>query len=161
MIPHSIAPAVDLAHRSEFVFVSTIQEAAGFPDTRVMFNLLKLRAKVLADGPATLDNPFSSWLGTNTSSQKIQHIRKIPRVCLYYVDTAAFEGLSLQGMVEEVQDQTIRAAIWMDEWEMFYPGGRDGGDFTLLRFNPVRGRYYHGLKVVEFDAASEHGRVQQ
>ena len=42
----------------------------------------------------------------------------------------------------------------MDEWAMFYPGGRDGGDFTLLRFNPLSGRYYHGLKVEEFDASA-------
>ena len=152
MIPAALAPAAGLAHRAEFVFVSTLQEEEGFPDCRVMFNLLKLRAEVLTDGPAALDSPFASWLGTNTSSLKVQQMRKNPRVSLYYADTAMFEGLSLQGTVEEVQDRAIRAALWMAAWEMFYPGGRDGGDFSLLRFTPLRGRYYYGLQVLAFDA---------
>jgi general stress protein 26 len=145
--------ALDLARRSGFVFVSTLQND-GFPDTRVMFNLLKLRAGILTGGPAALDSPFESWLGTNTSSQKVQQIRKDPRVCLYYADTDAFEGLTLQGTVEEIQDRGIKQAIWMDGWEMYYPGGLDGGDFTVLRFKPERGRYYHGLKVMEFNASA-------
>jgi hypothetical protein len=154
MLPESLAPAAGLAQRAEFVFVSTLEEDEGFPDCRVMFNLLRLRAEVLAAGPAALSNPFSSWLGTNTSSHKVQQMRKNPRVSLYYADTVTFEGLSLQGTVVEVQDQAIRAALWMDAWEMFYPGGRDGGDFSVLRFTPLRGRYYHGLRVLTFDAGT-------
>ncbi len=151
MDPEILAASMALIRRSDFVFVSTHHE--GFPDTRVMFNLLKLRAEALREGPAALAQPFASWLGTNTSSRKVGDIRKDPRICLYYTDTAAFEGLGLQGTVEEVFDQDVRTAIWDDAWEMYYPGGREGGDFTLLRFKPERGRYYHGLKVVEFDAA--------
>jgi len=148
-----IQPAIDLAHRSDFVYVSTLQ-MDGFPETRVMFNLLKLRADALAGGPARLDHPLASWLGTNTSSQKTQHIRRDPRVGLYYADTSSFEGLSLQGTVAEVLDKTVRAALWTEDWERFYPGGRDGGDFTVLRFEPLRGRYYHGLEVLAFEAGA-------
>lgn len=148
-----ISASLALARRSDFVFVSTLHDSNGYPDTRVMFNLLKLRAGILAEGPAALDKPFASWLGTNTSSQKVRHIRKDPRVCLNYTDTVSFEGLTLQGTVAEVLDPAIRQAIWTDAWEMYYPGGLDGGDFTVLHFSPERGRYYHGLKVVEFDAS--------
>ena len=151
MHPAALDAPLALARRADFVFVSTLHD--GFPDTRVMFNLLKLRADVLASGPAALDQPFASWLGTNTSSQKVRHVRRDPKVCLYYTDTATFEGLSLQGTVSEVRDPALRAAVWMEGWEMYYPGGLDGGDFTVLHFSPERGRYYHGMKVLEFDAS--------
>jgi len=138
--------------RSDFVFVSTLDGAEGFPETRVMFNLIKLRQEALSQPPASLPTPFDSWLGTNTSSQKVRQLRQDPRVCLYYADTATFEGLSLQGTVAEVLDPETRAALWMDGWETYYPGGRDGGDFSLFRFSPLRGRYYHGLQVTALEA---------
>ena len=153
-----LSSSLALTRRSDFVFVSTLHDGNGFPDTRVMFNLLKLRPGILEEGPAALDKPFASWLGTNTSSQKVRHIRKDPRVCLYYADTSTFEGLTIHGTVAEVLDSAIRKAIWMDSWEMYYPGGLEGGDFTVLHFSPERGRYYHGLKVSEFDASQ--ARIQ-
>ena len=143
--------AGDLIRRSDFVFVSTLQEPGGFPETRVMFNLARLRGDALDRGPAALSTPFETWLGTNTSSQKVGQLRRDPRLCLYYADTASFEGLSLQGTAEEVLAPEIRAALWMDGWEMYYPGGRDGGDFSVFRFQPLRGRYYHGLQVLPLD----------
>jgi Pyridoxamine 5'-phosphate oxidase like len=147
-----LTQALDLARRTGFVFVSTLQED-GAPDTRVMFNLLKLRPDLLGSGPAALGSPFATWLATNTSSHKVRHLRRDPRICLYHADTDTFEGLSLHGTVEDVTDRDIKAAIWMDGWDMYYPGGLDGGDFTVLRFKPGRGRYYHGLAVAEFDAS--------
>jgi general stress protein 26 len=149
-----LAASLALTRRADFVFVSTLREVDGSPDTRIMFNLLKLRAEILAAGPAALDSPFASWLGTNTASQKVRQIRKDSRLCLYYADTTAFEGLALHGTATETLDPLIRKTIWTDAWEMYYPGGLDGGDFTLFRFHPQHGRYYHGLKVLEFDATA-------
>lgn len=146
-----LAAASALVHRSDFVFLSTLD---GHPEIRVLFNLMKLRAEAVASGPAALGNPFAAWLATNTSSHKMGQIRRDPRACLYYADTAAFEGLSLQGELEEVLDAEIRRTLWTDAWTMYYPGGLDGGDFTLLRFRPAGGRYYHGLRVVAFDASA-------
>ena len=73
MHPAALDAPLALARRADFVFVSTLHD--GFPDTRVMFNLLKLRADVLTSCPAALDQPFASWLGTNTSSQKVRHVQ--------------------------------------------------------------------------------------
>ncbi len=67
-----------------------------------MFNLPKVQPVLLLDGPAALDKPFASWLGTNTSSQKVRHLRKDPRICLYDADTTSLEGLTLQGTAAEV-----------------------------------------------------------
>lgn len=143
--------ALALTMREKFVYVTTIDET-GFPETRVMFNLLKTRAKALSSGPAKVPVEFASYLGTNTSSRKIGQIRRDNRVCLYYSDNRGFSGCMVRGRVTEVTEQAIRKAIWMPTWNVYYYGGIDGGDYTVLRFMPESVRYYHGLKVHEFGA---------
>ncbi len=143
--------ALDLTLRSEFVYVTTLDDS-GFPETRVMFNLLKHRAKALSSGEAKVAKDFASYLGTNTSSRKVAQMRQDDRVCLYYSDNSSYEGCMIRGRVKEVSDSTIRKAIWTPAWDMYYYGGIDGGDFSLFEFIPESGRYYHNLKVTELDA---------
>jgi len=145
------AQALGLSMTEEFVYVTTLDET-GFPETRVMFNLLKTRGKALSSGPAKVPSEFASYLGTNTSSRKISHIRKDNRVCLYYSDNKGFFGCMVRGQFSEVSDPAIRKAIWTPSWNMYYPGGIDGGDFSLLYFKPEHIRFYHGLAVHDFDA---------
>lgn len=142
--------ALDLTLRSGFVYVTTLD--GGFPETRVMFNLLSHRAQALSSGDARVTRDFASYLGTNTSSRKVSQMREDDRVCLYYSDNEGYEGCMVRGRVREVTDPAIIAAVWTDDWNMYYHGGRDGGDFTLMAFVPVLVRYYHGLKVTAFDA---------
>ncbi len=151
-----IKAAFALSRRARFVYVTT-NGAGGYPNTRVMYNLLRIRAKAVAKGPAHLPEGFASWLGTNTSSVKVGEVRLDPRICLYYSDNRTFEGLTLTGRVEEVHDRDIKSALWMRGWDMYYKGGIDGGEFTVLRFVSELGRYYHGLRVVEFDASLPPG----
>ncbi len=148
----AVKAAFALSRRARFVYVTT-NGADGYPNTRVMYNLLRIRARAVTKGPARLPEGFSSWLGTNTSSVKVEDARRDPRVCLYYSDNRKFEGLTLTGRVEEVHDRSIRNALWMKGWDIYYKGGIDGGDFTVLRFVAERGRYYHALRVVEFNAS--------
>ena len=145
------AQALGLSMRERFVYATTLDET-GFPETRVMFNLLKTRGKALSFGPAKVPSEFASYLGTNMSSRKISQIRKDNRVCLYYSDNKGFYGCMVRGRVSEVSDPAIRKAIWTPAWNMYYPGGIDGGDFSLLYFNPEHIRFYHGLAVHDFDA---------
>ncbi len=152
----AIGAAFRLSRRARFVYVTT-NGADGYPNTRMMFNLLKFRAAPVAKGPARIAAGFSTWLGTNTSSRKVAEVRRDPRVCLYYSDTKTFEGLTLTGRVEEVHDRPIRHALWTKSWDIYYKGGVEGGDFTVLRFVPETGRYYHALRVVDFDAARANG----
>ncbi len=147
-----VQSAFNLVRRSRFVYVTT-NGSDGYPNTRVMFNLLKMRARAVAKGPASLPPGFAAWLGTNTSSVKTGEIRRDPRVCLYYAGLASWQGLTLTGTLEEVMDREVKASLWMKGWEMYYSGGLDGGDFTVFRFRPERGRYYHGRSVTAFDAS--------
>jgi len=141
--------ALALSLRAKFVYVTSV-DGSGFPETRVMFNLLKTRGKALSSGPAKVPSDFASYLGTNTSSRKVAQMRKDDRICLYYSDNAKFEGCMVRGRVSEVFDPAIRKAIWVRAWDMYYPGGIDGGDFSVLLFVPELVRYYHGLAVHEF-----------
>ncbi len=142
--------ALALTLREKFVYVTTLDE--GFPETRVMFNLLSQRAKALSYGDGKVPRDFASYLATNTSSRKVRQIRADNRVCLYYSDNDKYEGCMVRGRVAEVTDPKIIAAIWTDDWDMYYYGGRDGGDFTLMAFVPEHIQYYHGLKVTSIDA---------
>lgn len=142
--------ALALTLRSKFVYVTTLDE--GFPETRVMFNLLKHRAKALSSGSAKVPRDFATYLGTNTSSRKVSQMRKDDRVCLYYSDNRTFEGCMVRGRVRETGDGEIRKSVWTDSWNMYYHGGLDGGDFSLMSFVPETVRYYHGLKVTAFEA---------
>jgi general stress protein 26 len=142
--------ALALTKRSKFVYVTTVDQT-GFPETRVMFNLLKVRAKPLSSG-AAVKRDFANYIGTNTSSKKVAQMRKDDRVCLYYSDNLKFEGCMVRGRVVEVTDAEIRKAVWTPSWKMYYYGGIDGGDFSLLAFEPETVKYYHGLSVREFPA---------
>jgi general stress protein 26 len=141
--------AVELAFRVKFVYVSSLDEGGG-PETRVMFNLRDICGSAIRAGAAALPGDFETYLGTNTSSRKIAQFRSDPRVCLYYSDNESFQGLSLRGTLDEVADPAVKKAVWKPDWEMYYAGGFEGGDFSLFRFRPRAARYYHGMKVVEF-----------
>jgi general stress protein 26 len=143
--------ALKLVNRAKFVYLSSLDEDEG-PETRVLFNLRKARSEPLSTGPAALGDGFANYLGTNSSSRKAAQLRKDGRACLYYSDNARFEGCSVRGRLVEVADPDIKKAVYVKTWDMYYPGGLEGGDFSLFRLEPVSVRYYHGLKVFAFDA---------
>jgi general stress protein 26 len=146
-----------LMRRTELMTISTLDEE-GRPEARVVFNLLFHRSEAVERGPAALDPAgFEGYLGTNASSRKAAQLRRDGRCHLYFYDGATFQGLGLSGAMEEVTEAAVRAAVYIDAWDMYYPGGRDGGDFLLMRFKPETGRYYRGLGVVEFDAKRGSG----
>jgi general stress protein 26 len=149
--PEGWDPALKLVNRAKFVYLSSLDEDGG-PETRVLFNLRKARSEPLSAGPAALGDGFANYLGTNTSSRKVAQIRKDGRACLYYSDNARFEGCSVRGRLVEVADPEVRKAVYVKAWDMYYPGGLEGGDFSLFKFEPESVRYYHGLKAHAFDA---------
>jgi general stress protein 26 len=61
----------------------------------------------------------------------------------------------LKGIMEVVDDIEIKKEIWKDElndeFSKYYEGGRDGGDFIILKFTAETGRYYSGFKSEDFN----------
>lgn len=144
------AAALELSGRVDFVTLSLLDEGGG-PESRLLFNLRRLRAAAIAAGPAALAG-FATYLGTNTSSRKVALLRRDGRASLYYADYQSWEGCNVSGRIEELDDKAVKAALWTPDWEMYYHGGLDGGDFSVLKFTPERVRYYHGLACTGFDA---------
>jgi general stress protein 26 len=148
----AVRASLELATRVKFVHLA-LNGGDGTPDIRVVFNLKKRsRTGGLPKAFAPMADGFSTYIGTNKSSRKTAQAFADPRCALYYEDTVRYQGLTLYGTLESVEDRTVKAALWKIEWDMYYPGGLDGGDFQVFRFIPERGRYYHGLRVEEFAA---------
>ncbi len=143
--------ALDLAvvkqhvQAAELAYVATLNEE-GYPVSRVMFNLhnaehFPKQAAFLAG----LDEDFCIYLGTNAGSSKVSHIRRDARTSVYYHVPGSWQGMLVAGEAEVVSDMTIRRGLWQDEWSMYYQGGVEGTDFTVVRLCPVFAEYYHDM----------------
>ncbi len=142
--------SLELMEIAEAAYVTTIAPD-GFPQTRAMFNLRrKEQFPKLTDLFEKHKDDVLVYLTTNTSSSKIAHIKKNPKVSIYYCRPSEWRGLMLGGEVEIVTDKAIKEAIWQKEWEMYYPGGPHDPDHTVLRLLPMFARYYHQLNFANF-----------
>ena len=143
--------SIELMEIAEAAYVTTI-DPDGFPQTRAMFNL---RRKEQFPGLTRLfknhQGDFFVYLTTNTSSPKISHIKKNPKVSIYYCKPSEFRGLMLSGEMETVTDRVEKERVWQKGWEMYYPGGVHDPDHTVLRLRPMTAKYYHQLNSFHFD----------
>lgn len=133
----AIDRAEQLVERSPFVMVGSLGDQ-GFPNVKAMFRLEH-------DGIKTF------WLSTNTSSVRVSHLRDDARACLYFADTASFEGLLLVGEVTVRTDAAAKERLWQPGWERYYPEGPTDPDYCVLEFRAQRGNYYHNLDKMRFD----------
>ncbi len=129
---------------SPAVYVSTLDEK-GSPSTRAMFNLRRAEQfPSLTPLFAGHDQSLLALLSTNTSSEKIRHLRRDPRVSLYYCIPESFHGVMLSGVVAFESGLEIRRAIWQPGWEIYFPAGVEDPDFTVLSLAPRRVRGWLG-----------------
>jgi len=119
----------NLIDKQSVSFISSVDED-GYPNTKAML------APVKREGIKTF------YWHTNSPSMRIRQYRSNPKACIYFYDKRFFRGVMLKGVMEVVDDKDIKAAIWKDEFAMYYKGGMDGGDFILIRFTAESGRYY-------------------
>jgi general stress protein 26 len=126
-----------LMDRAKICLLGTNSED-GYPNIKAMMNLKHQGLKKI-------------WFSTNTSSRRVQQLRKDNRACVYYVDEKNFKGLMLIGKIEILQDLESRKMLWADGAEVYYPKGVEDPDYTVLGFTAVRGNYYHGLKNIDFE----------
>ncbi len=143
--------SLDLLVMAEAAIVTTVGPD-GFPQTRAMFNL---RRKKQFPGLASLfkdhQDDFLVYFTTNTSSPKIAHIKMNPKVSVYYCIPADFRGLMLSGEMEIVTDAQEKERVWQKGWELYYPGGPQDPDHTVLRLFPLTVKYYHQLNFFTFN----------
>lgn len=94
------------------------------------------------------------WFSTNTSSSRVRQFRKDPRASVYAVDMSDYRGLLLLGEVELLTDLAARERLWRQGFEIYYPGGIEDPDYTVLRFTATSANYYHGLRNITFSPDS-------
>jgi len=140
------------------VYLTTI-DPQGWPQTRALLNL-RNRAQFHGLGGYFKNHreDFLVLLGTNTSSNKIAHIRNNPRVSVYYCKPLDFRGLMLGGEAEIVTEGLLKEEIWQEGWTYYYPEGVGDPDYAVVVLHPQMGRYYHRLDTCEF-RLGEHGEA--
>ena len=133
----AMTKGLQLIESSEICLLGTNGED-GFPNIKAMLN-------------AKHEGINRIWLSTNTSSKRLQQLKKDNRACLYYVDDKDFKGLMLSGIIEILQDSKSRRMLWNDGDERYYLLGVEDPDYTVLCFTAHRGNYYHKLQNMTFE----------
>ena len=142
---------LDLMETSNAAYLTTI-DYNGFPITRAMFNLRNTEQfPEFNELFQNHENKFVIYISTNTSSSKVEHIKKNPKISVYFCDPDDFKGVMLGGTIEIVDDVDLKQKIWLDWWTKYYPKGVDDPDYTLLRLNPKQVRFYYRLNKAIFE----------
>ena len=124
----------------------------GYPHARAVSNLChKESYPLLTDFFAKRQNPFTQWIVTSTSSEKLKQLRKNPKSALYYCQANAFHGLMLGGDMEIIEDPSIKKALWQEPWKQFYTRGPEDPEYAVLCFKPISARGWHWDSIFEFD----------
>jgi len=118
-------------------FISSVDEN-GYPTTKAMLPPVK------REGIKTF------YWHTNSPSMRVRHYRNNPKACIYFCDKRYFRGVMLKGTMEVLDDKKIKKEIWKDDFSIYYKGGRDGGDFIIIKFTAESGRYYGNFKTEDF-----------
>ena len=140
-----------LMEESKAAILTTL-DADGFPITRAMFNLRnKEQFPEFSEFFKSQQSQFTIYISTNTSSSKVAHLSKNPKMSVYYCDPEDFKGFMLGGSVEIVDDIKVKKKIWLDWWTRYYPEGLEDPDYTLLRMEPTNARFYYKLNQVNFE----------
>ena len=133
----AMAEGLQLVERSKICLLGTNGED-GFPNIKAMIN-------------AKHEIINKIWFSTNTSSRRVQQLKKDNRACVYYVDDTEFKGLMLTGTIHILQDLKSRQMLWADGDERYYPLGVEDPDYSVLCFTAHKGNYYHKLKNITFE----------
>ena len=129
----------NIIDKQSVAFIGSV-DADGFPNMKAM---LPPRKRV---------GIKEFYFTTNTSSMRVAQYIKEPKACIYFFDKRFFQGVQLIGKVEVTQDNSLRAEIWKQGDELFYPdGGVISEDYCILKFTAQKGRYYHHFKSEDFE----------
>ncbi|MFW9907239.1 MAG: pyridoxamine 5'-phosphate oxidase family protein [Candidatus Thorarchaeota archaeon] len=142
--------AIYLLSAAKAAIVTTIDKHAA-PQTRAMFNLRNKEQWPKLEPFFAKHEDFMVIFTTNTSSAKIEDIRRNSAVSVYYAIPEESMGLMLGGQMEIVQDPELKKAIWHDGWERYYPSGYNDPDHTVLRLLPTIARGWNQNHTYSFE----------
>lgn len=128
--------SLELMETTEVSYLGTV-DTDGFPQVRAMANL---RCKKEYPELAKLfeeRRDFVVYFATGASSAKMKHIAANEKGCVYFYRPGEMQGLMLAGNIEVVEDVELKKQLWQDKWEMYFPDGAEGAEYTVIRLVPV------------------------
>jgi general stress protein 26 len=142
--------ACGLMDTSHVAYLSTIG-MDGSPRIRAVENLrCGKRFPHLARFFEPHQDDFWIVVSTNTSSSKVDDLRRNPMAAVYYCDIGEYAGIMFSGTMGVNDDPKLKEAIWHDSWTRYYPEGVHDPDFTVLSMHPRYGKCYHRLEKCGF-----------
>jgi general stress protein 26 len=140
-----------LMEEAETACLTTVDKD-GYPKSRAMLNLRNpTRYPALKTFFAEYGGDLTVYFSTNTSSKKFQQLKENPKVSVYYCHPSTWRGLTLVGDMEIIYDPKIKHALWQPDWTMYYPGGPEDPDHTVLKLVPHSAAYYANLSVLNWE----------
>jgi len=141
---------LELIETAKAVYLSTV-DSKGYPITRAMVNVRnKKQYPEFTEFFDKQENEFVIFFSTNTSSTKIDHIKKNPKISVYFCDPEDFKGIMFSGEVETVEDMDIKREFFLESSIRYYPKGVEDPDYTILRMNPKTASFYYRLHKIDF-----------
>lgn len=129
---------LSLLEKENICFVGSI-DAQGFPVIRAMLR------------PRKHEGVRMLYFSTNAGTAKIAQFQANEKACVYFCNPTRFHGALLKGYMRVVEDKQEKQLVWAEGDEQYYPGGKEGDDYVMLRFEALSGRSYGGdLRTHEF-----------
>lgn len=133
--------SLDVMNRAAAVYLATI--AGQTPRIRALVNL---RRADLYPGPSAIAQTGDGtvYLTTAKSSDKVREIEIHAAVAVYYCLPERFLGVMIGGEAEILTDQTLKQALWSEDWRIYWPEGPSATDYVVVRIVPKEIRGWHG-----------------
>jgi len=117
-----IAAAREIIAAQQYCALITLDEE-GRPQVRTM-------------NPFPPEDDMTVWIATSTLTRKVQHIRRDPRVTLYYADHSKATGfVAITGRAVLVDDQAEMIKRKRAYWDSAFPGFKN---LVLIKVIPER-----------------------
>lgn len=116
--------ALDFIRENPVCHMATVEDRQPF--SRVMWTV---RA----------EDDFTLWYTSAASSQKMRQLETNPAVCLTVYDRG--RDARVFGRASLVDDRATKDRLWKDEWKVYFPGGKEDPEYTLVRVDPERVEY--------------------
>jgi len=123
-----ISAAKELMTSTRFCALITLDES-GHPRARTM-------------DPFLPEEDLVVWLGTNSSSRKVNEIRNDSRTTLYYKASDESGYVVISGNAYLIDNQEMKKKYWKKEWETYYSDQKT--NFILIKVVPDK------LEIVDY-----------
>ena len=105
------------------------------------------------------DGIKKNWFSTDTSSRRIQQVKRDSKSSVYCLDVEHSRGLILLGKIEILHDLESKKMLWREGDEKYRPLGVEDPENSVLCFTAIQGNFVDAMKNlnITFDIESWKG----